>query len=308
MPALLPAGFAVLLLLLAVPQSVAQQDGTASEAEPLEDPAVERGRYVFQAAGCLGCHTDSKGGGEPLAGGRALVTPFGTFYSPNITPDPATGIGAWRPADLARALRHGTSPDGDPYYPAFPYPSYAGMTDQDIADLYAFLMAQPAVTRENRDHGLGFPYNLRFTLGIWQALYHDSEAFTPQSGRDAAWNRGAYLVRHLGHCGECHSPRGLLGAVDTSRELAGNPQGPESGPGGGPGGGKVPNLTPGPGGLGDWSESDIAYTLKTGITPDGDFLGEAMGEVIENSTGKLTDQDLAAIASYLKSLPAAATP
>jgi len=299
-PALLPAGFAVLLLLLAVPHSLAQQDGTTAEAAPLEDPAVERGRYVFQAAGCLGCHTDTKGGGQPLAGGRALVTPFGTFITPNITPDPVTGIGAWRPADLARALRHGTSPDGDPYYPAFPYPSYAGMTDQDIADLYAFLMAQPAVTRQNRGHDLGFPYNLRFTLGIWQALYHDGEAFTPQAGRDAAWNRGAYLVRHLGHCGECHSPRGFLGAVDTSRELAGNPQGPE--------GGKIPNLTPAPGGLDVWSESDIAYELKTGFTPDGEFLGEAMGEVIENSTGKLTDQDMAAIANYLKSLPAVATP
>lgn len=300
MPALLPAGFAVLLLLLAVPQSIAQQDGAASEAAPLEDPAVERGRYVFQAAGCLGCHTDKKGGGAPLAGGRALVTPFGTFYSPNITPDPATGIGAWRPADLARALRHGESPDGDPYYPAFPYTSYAGMTDRDIADLYAYLMAQPAVARQNRAHELDFPYNLRFTLGIWQALYHDAAAFQPDPAKDAAWNRGAYLVRHLGHCGECHSPRGFLGAVDAAQELAGNPAGPE--------GGKVPNLTPGPGGLGDWSESDIAYALKIGITPDGDFLGESMGEVIENSTGKLTDEDLAAIASYLKSLPPLATP
>ncbi|GAB4366550.1 MAG: c-type cytochrome [Kiloniellaceae bacterium] len=282
------------------PQAAPVAPGSAAEATALEDPAVTRGRYVFQAAGCLGCHTDSKGGGAPLAGGRALATPFGTFYSPNITPDPATGIGAWRPADLARALRHGESPDGDPYYPAFPYPSYAGMTDQDIADLYAYLMAQPPVVRENRAHDLGFPYNLRFTLGLWQALYHDAAAFTPDPAQGAAWNRGAYLVRHLGHCGECHSPRGFLGAVDAEQELAGNPAGPE--------GGKVPNLTPGPGGLGDWSESDIAYALKTGITPDGDFLGESMGEVIENSTGKLTDADLAAIASYLKSLPPLATP
>ena len=270
------------------------QTGAQNDAAP-EDPAVERGHYVFDAAGCMECHTDSKGGGERLAGGRALATPFGTFYSPNITPDPETGIGNWRPEDLTEALRHGTSPDGDPYYPAFPYPSYAGMTDQDIADLYAYLMAQPAVVRENRDHDLGFPYSLRFTLVVWQALYLDAEPFTPDPAQDAVWNRGAYLVRHLGHCGECHSPRGFLGAVDNSQELAGNPDGPE--------GGKIPNLTPSADGLQGWSESDIVSALKIGMTPEGDFLGDSMGEVIDNSTGKLTDDDLSAIANYLKSLP-----
>jgi mono/diheme cytochrome c family protein len=262
--------------------------------------AAERGRYVFQAAGCLGCHTDAKGGGAPLAGGRALATPFGTFHTPNITPDPETGIGAWSRDDFHRALRHGTAPDGDPYYPAFPYPSYAGMSDADLGDLYAYLMAQPPVSRENRPHELGFPYNLRFTLGIWQWLFFEREAFRPDPAKDAAWNRGAYLVRHLAHCGECHSPRGWLGAVDAERALAGNPTGPD--------GGKVPNLTPGPGGLADWSDSDIAYALKSGMTPEGDFLSDAMGEVIENSTSHLSDADLAAIAKYLKDLPPRSTP
>ncbi|WP_193371096.1 cytochrome c [Pelagibius marinus] len=288
------AGLVVLAALLVSVAGARAQSGAETTAESLSDPAVARGAYVFKAAGCLACHTDSKGGGAPLAGGRPLKTPFGTFYSPNITPDPATGIGAWNEADFVTALRHGTSPQGDPYYPAFPYTSYSGMTDQDMRDLFAYLMAQPPVARENRAHDLGFPYNMRFTLGIWKAMFFEAGAFQPVAGKDAQWNRGAYLVRHLGHCGECHSPRGFLGAVDASRELAGNPQGPD--------GGKVPNLTPGPGGLGDWSESDIAYALKSGITPDGDFLSDSMGEVIDNATSQLTDEDRTAISIYLKDL------
>ena len=255
---------------------------------------------MSRAAGCLACHTESAGGGAPLAGGRALKTPFGTFYSPNITPDPATGIGAWSESDFATALREGTSPEGDPYYPAFPYASYSGMTDQDVADLYAYLMAQEPVEKQNLAHQLSFPYSLRFTLGIWQALYFDAGRFAPDPAKDAVWNRGAYLVRHLGHCGECHSPRGMLGAVDPDQELAGNPEGPE--------GDKVPNLTPSSQGLAEWSESDIAYALKSGITPEGDFLSDSMGEVIDNGTSHLSDTDLAAIARYLKDLPPKPTP
>ncbi len=288
------AGLAALAALLVPLAAARAQSSEATTAENLSDPAVARGAYVFKAAGCLACHTDSKGGGAPLAGGLTLKTPFGTFYSPNITPDPATGIGAWSEADFVTALRHGTSPQGDPYYPAFPYTSYTGMSDQDMRDLFAYLMTQPPVVRANREHELDFPYNMRFTLGIWKALFFEAGAFQPVAGKDAQWNRGAYLVRHLGHCGECHSPRGFLGAVDASRELAGNPQGPD--------GGKVPNLTPGPGGLGDWSESDIAYALKSGITPDGDFLSDSMGEVIDNATSQMTDEDLSAISKYLKGL------
>ena len=284
------------LFLVALADPIRAQDARQNR----DEAAVERGSYIFQAAGCLGCHSDKKGGGQALAGGRALVTPFGTFYTPNITPDPRTGIGAWREQDFIAALRHGTSPEGVAYYPAFPYPSYSGMTDADLRDLFAYLMAQPPVTQQNRAHELGFPYNLRFTLRIWQALFFEPAVFEPEPGQDADWNRGAYLVRHLGHCGECHSPRGFLGAVDSAQELAGNPAGPE--------GAKVPNLSPGPGGLSDWSESDIAYALKTGITPDGDFLSDAMGEVIDNTTSRLTDADLAAISKYLKGLPPRSTP
>jgi mono/diheme cytochrome c family protein len=281
----------------ALPLHAQDAAGTAAEAA---DPAVARGAYVFRAAGCLACHTDAEGGGAPLAGGRALETPFGTFYSPNITPDPRTGIGAWSEADFITALRHGTSPDGDPYYPAFPYTSYTGMTDEDMRDLFAYLMAQPPVERDNRAHALNFPYSLRFTLTGWQILFFEPGAYQPVADEDAAWNRGAYLVRHLGHCGECHSPRGFFGAVDEERALAGNPEGP--------GGDKVPNLTPSPEGLADWSDSDIAFALKTGITPDGDFLSDSMGEVIEEGTSHLSDADLSAIAIYLKSLPPRSTP
>lgn len=294
------AGVFAVSALLAFASPLRAQPSETAAGDAAGDAAVARGAYVFRAAGCLACHTDAKGGGAPLAGGLALATPFGTFYSPNITPDPKTGIGAWSEDDFFTALRHGTSPRGDPYYPAFPYTSYTGMTEQDMGDLWAYLLAQPPVERPNRAHDLGFPYNLRFTLGIWQALFFEPGAFTPRADKDGVWNRGAYLVRNLAHCGECHSPRGFLGAVDGDLELAGNPLGPD--------GGKVPNLTPGPGGLADWSESDIAFALKTGITPDGDFLSDSMGEVIDNGTSHLSDEDLAAIAKYLKSLPARPTP
>lgn len=296
------AAVAVLLALSAgggspaLGQDASQESAPAASAEPAAlSEAAQRGAYIFRAAGCYGCHTDEKGGGAPLAGGRALKTPFGTFYSPNITPHPEHGIGAWSDDDFLAALRHGESPGGDPYYPAFPYTSYTGMSDGDIADLRAYLFAQAPVDRANQPHDLDFPYNLRFTLDIWKALYFEAGAFEPEADRDAAWNRGAYLTRHLGHCGECHSPRGALGAVDMDRELAGNPQGPD--------GGKVPNLTPGKNGLAEWSESDIVWALRDGLTPEGDYLSDSMGEVIEHGTSHLTAEDLAAIAKYIKSLP-----
>ena len=267
---------------------------------PTAATAEERGAYIFRAAGCYGCHTDEKGGGTPLAGGRALVTPFGTFYSPNITPHPQEGIGAWSDADFLAALRHGVSPDGDPYYPSFPYTSYTGMSEADIADLRAYLFAQPPADVANKPHELDFPYSWRFTLRFWKLLYFEEGPFEPEAGRAEEWNRGAYLARHLSHCGECHSPRGLLGAVDPARELAGNPQGPD--------GGKVPNLTPGEGGLGSWSESDIVWALRDGLTPEGDYLSDSMGEVIEHGTSHLTAEDLAAISIFIKSLPAHSGP
>ena len=259
--------------------------------------AVERGEYIFKAAGCGGCHTDIKTKGPPLAGGRALVTPFGSFYSPNITPDLTHGIGAWSQADFARALRLGKSPNGTLYFPSFPYPSFTGMNDADISDLWTYMAARPTVARSNEPHQLPFPFNLRFLMWGWRTLFFDEGPFSPEDTKSADWNRGAYLVRVLTHCGECHTPRNILGAVDRQRELGGNPVGAD--------GKSVPNITPGnQTGVGAWSEAEIVDYLSIGMSPDGDFAGGAMTEVINQSTSKLTDTDRKAIAVFLKALPA----
>lgn len=282
---------AVLLVLglLAVPAA-------ARAGDPASPDPVRRGEYVFDAAGCLGCHTDEKGGGVPLAGGRPLKTPFGTFYSPNITPDPVRGIGRWTDADLARALRGGHGREGEPLFPAFPYTSYTRMSDRDIADLRAYLFSRPPSPAVNRPHDLAAPFGWRFLLPVWQALYLEEGALKDDPARPAEWNRGRYLVEALGHCGECHSPRGWMGGIDSGRALAGNPQGPD--------GDKVPSLRPAKKGLADWSAGDIETALESGMQPDGDFLGGSMAEVVRNSTSRLTAADRRAIAAYLKSLPA----
>jgi mono/diheme cytochrome c family protein len=265
---------------------------TAASAE-----AVARGAYLFRAAGCAGCHSDPKRKHEPLAGGPALKTPFGTFYAPNITPDPEHGIGRWSDADFLRALRQGLAPDGRHYYPVFPYTSYSGMTERDALDLKAYIFSLAPVARPNRPHEVSFPFNFRDLLGLWKALFFAPRPFAPDPGREAGWNRGAYLVEHLGHCGECHTARNVLGAKDETRKLAGNPNGPD--------GKKVPNITPDPkDGIGRWRESDVGYYLKTGFLPDGDVADGAMSDVIEQVTAHLSDADRTAIAAYLLSLPA----
>jgi mono/diheme cytochrome c family protein len=258
--------------------------------------AVVRGGYVLRAAGCLSCHTDSKNKGPPLAGGRALPTPFGTFYTPNITPENETGIGGWTVENLTLALREGRAPKGDHYYPAFPYTSYTAMSDRDVADLWAYLMAQPPVVRAHTPHDLKLPFRFRPVLGIWKALFFTPGPFADDPAKDPVWNRGAYLVEALGHCRECHTPRNMLGGAKNNWRLAGAAKGPQ--------GKKVPNITPHPkDGIGDWRESDIIFYLKTGFLPDGDVVGGAMAEVIEDGTSHLNDADLAAIAVYLRDLP-----
>lgn len=256
---------------------------------------LARGEYLVAAAGCGSCHTADRPGAVPFAGGRALPTPFGTFYAPNITPDPETGIGRWTVADVVRALREGRRPDGEPYFPAFPYPAYAGLTEADARAIGAWLLAQPAVRNPVPDHALPWYLSTRWVMLGWNLLNFTPGSFVPDAARPAGWNRGAYLVRHVGHCGECHTPRTLLGARDDGRELAGNPAGPE--------GDVVPNITPEPtAGLGGWSATDISTFLEIGMTPDGDFTGASMAEVIDN-TGRLTADDRAAIATYLQALP-----
>jgi mono/diheme cytochrome c family protein len=263
--------------------------------------AIERGAYVFAAANCGSCHTNVKGKGPLLAGGRPLPTPFGTFYSPNITPDPETGIGRWTDEDFIRSLREGVSPDGAHYFPAFPYPSFTRMTDRDMRDLKTYIFSLPPVVQHNRDHEIDFPYGWRFSVWFWKQLYFSEGPFVPDPEQSAEWNRGAYLVEGLGHCGECHTPRDWLGGLDSSRALSGTTDGPE--------GEKVPNITPDSDtGIGTWSQRDVVRVLRTGQLPDGDFVGSVMGEVVEHGTSKLTDDDRAAIAAYLASLPPISNP
>src|SRR5215471_12987455 len=231
---------------------------TAGAADP---DLIARGAYLTTAAGCADCHTDSKQGGPPYAGGRALATPFGTFYAPNITPDPDTGIGRWSDAQFLNALHEGVRPDGSSYYPVFPYPSFAKITDEDARAIKAYLFAQPAVRQPNRVHDVAFPFSWRFLLNGWKLLFFNPDPFRPAPERGEAYNRGAYLVTALAHCGECHTPRNWFGATEPSRFLAGTSHGPD--------GKAVPNITPdGKTGIGNWDEDDIIAVLTDGHTPD----------------------------------------
>jgi mono/diheme cytochrome c family protein len=268
----------------------------AAPAAFAQDEAARRGEYVFHAADCYGCHTDEKGGRPGLAGGRALATPFGTFYSPNITPDPQNGIGKWSLEDFRNALRHGRMRDGGAYFPVFPYTSFTKMTDADIADLYAYLRTVPTSQQANTPHKVDVPFGWRFLMNFWRLLFFDEGALQPVPGQSPEWNRGRYLVEALAHCGECHSPRNSLGAVDGDRAYAGMR--------GGPDGQNAPNITPDKAsGIGSWSLEDIMQVLKDGQTPEFDYVGSGMGEVVKYSTSKLSDEDRRAIAVYLKSLP-----
>jgi mono/diheme cytochrome c family protein len=265
--------------------------GLAARDAPAQGDAV-RGAYLAKAAGCVGCHTEDRKDAVPFAGGRALKTPFGTFYGPNITPDPRAGIGRWTEADFVRALREGVGPDGASFFPAFPYTSFTKISDGDLRDLWAYLRALPPSGRANQAHDLRFPFGWRALVPIWKWLYFMPGPFSPDPRAAPAVNRGAYLVQALGHCGECHTPRNVLGATEPSRFLAGGEV---------PGGKRTPNLTPTR--LKKWSDAELKEFLETGITPDDNIVGETMGEVIRNTTSQLTPADLAALIAYLRSLP-----
>jgi len=264
------------------------------EIEQAGDPA--RGEYVLRLGGCVACHTDAKNDGAFLAGGRALASPFGAFYTSNITPDPQTGIGGWSTGEFVLAMTEGTSPGGHPYFPAFPYTSYTNMSRQDLVDLKAYLDTVEPVVNEVPGHELGFPFGFRPLLKGWQLLFFEEATFAPDPSRPESWNRGAYLVNAPGHCAECHTPRNALGGRQDDRFLAGTANGPD--------GKAVPNITPHPDdGIGGWSPTDIVFALQTGILPDGDVLGGLMSEVVKDSTSHLERPDLEAIAEYLLSLP-----
>jgi len=261
---------------------------------------IERGAYLANAADCAACHTDVEHKGAAYAGGRALATPFGTFYTPNITPDPQTGIGRWNDAQFLGAMRHGDRPDGANYFPAYPYTSFTGITDDDVRAIKAYLFSLPPVRQANRPHDVSFPYSWRFLLNGWKLLFFDAGPFRPAPGRSTEQNRGAYLVTALAHCGECHTPRNWFGAMDQSRFLGGNPDGPD--------GKRVPNITSDKKtGIGNWSEDDIVKVLTDGHTPDFDEVGYSMAEVVK-STAKLSEEDRRAIAVFLKATPPVSSP
>lgn len=249
---------------------------------------VVRGEYVFHLSGCEGCHTDKKANGPKLAGGREFKTDFGTFYSPNITPDADTGIGRWTFDDFKAAMRKGKAPDGSNYFPAFPYTAYTHMTDQDLADLWAYLQAQPATPHPNRAHDLKVPFGWRWTVTLWNWLYLDQ-------GPKPEWDRGRYVVEALSHCHECHTPRDLLGGRKDAMAYAGTKRNPE--------GLEIPNITPDQEtGIGKWSEGDLRMLFRMGMLPDGDFVGGVMAESVSHATSKMNEADRAALIAYLQSL------
>ena len=253
---------------------------------------AKRGEYLSKAGGCLGCHTaQAKDGNDkpvPYAGGRALNTPFGTFYGPNITPHPEAGIGRWSEADFMRAMREGRRPDGANYFPAFPYPSFTLITDPDLRDLWAYLRSLPQSNRPSEPHDLGFLYRWRFLVGMWKWMFFTPGPSAPDAAKSAQLNRGAYLVQALGHCGECHTPRNFMGGPKKDRFLGGAKD-------------VAPNLTPTR--LKTWSDEGLRSFLTTGLTADGDVPAEEMGEVIANTTSQLSPEDLNAMIAYLRTLP-----
>lgn len=270
-------------------------------ALPPYTPNLANGETMFNIGGCTSCHATpnedpSKVDRTRLGGGLALRTPFGTFYVPNISPDPKNGIGAWSEANFVTALWKGTSEHGSNLYPAFPYASYRHMRLDDVRDLYAYLKTLPPVARRDRRQDLSFPFNERRLVGGWKLLFLRGGPFVPDPAKSAQWNRGAYLVNGPGHCAECHSPRNFLGGIVESQRYAGG-LAPD-------GSGWVPNITPA--GLQHqdrpWSEDDIAGFLDNGMMPSGDFAGGTMAEVIRN-TSLLGAGDRAAIAAYIASLP-----
>jgi len=266
----------------------------ASVALAAEDAAVQRGKYLYDATDCAGCHGGGRTEGPP-AGGRALKTPFGTFYPPNISADLENGIGKWSEAQFRETLRHGVAPGHKQMFPVFPFPSFSGMTDQDISDIRAYILSLPAAKDPSKRHDVRPPFGWRPLMVVWRSLFFKPGPLPTDTARDDDWNRGRYLVQAVAHCSECHTPRNLMGALTLSKAFSGNI--------GGPDGQNAPNITPDVETcIGSWTVEEIAHLLKTGETPDFDALASGMAEVIRG-TKKLTDADRHAIAVYLKSIP-----
>jgi len=244
------------------------------------DTLIEEGRYIFQLANCYACHTDIENDGQILAGGRAMETEFGIFYTPNITADKETGIGLWTNEQFTNAIRSGISPDGKHYFPSFPYTAYKNITDQDISALKAYIFNLKTVHQKNKKHKLKW-YVSRYTLPLWKMLNTDHE------NSKISEQRGAYLVDTLGHCNECHTPRNSIGILQMNRKLTGNEEL------------AAPDISPQA--LKDWVNEELIDLFRDGALPDGDYVSDHMAEVVEFSTSNWNEQDLKSAIRYLRS-------
>ncbi len=270
---------------------------TGTPADFQDTDPLAKGRYLTVAADCEACHT--KEGGAAFAGGRPFETDFGTIYSPNITPDAETGIGSWSDADFLRAVHEGIAKDGTHLYPAFPYAAYTHLTDEDVLAMKAYLFSLPAVKNTAPANTLHWPYNQRWLMAIWSKYYNPSKRFEPVADQSAEWNRGAYLAEALGHCGDCHSPRTALQALNNKRKFAG----------GMAEGWRAYNLSSDQqSGIGAWSAEDVEKYLKTGHSDDRGSAFGPMAQAVHLSFQKLTASDVSAIVTYVRSVPAVSTP
>jgi len=256
-----------------------------------------KGKILSYAGGCISCHTDTANNGALLAGGKKIKTPFGTFISPNITPDKVHGIGKWSERDFIRAVKKGISPRNSHYFPVFPYTSFSLMRNTDIKSIMDYIFTLPAVPKVSQAHKLRFPYNVRLIQVLWKFLYFSEDTYVYDPRRSAIWNRGAYLSRAVVHCGECHTSRTPLGGINKKLSYAGIAKNEI------PFFNNAPNITSHlVNGIGKWSVQQIMTYLETGEHPSGDFAGSSMAEVIESGTGKLSEADRKAIAVYIKSI------
>jgi len=273
--------------------------GSAGHAATAEGSSAARGAYLATAGNCKTCHT--RPGGKDYEGGLSFVTDFGTLYSTNITADRKAGIGNWTYAEFARAMREGVRASGEHLYPAFPYTAFTRLTDADLQALYAFFKTVPPSGYRAPENVLRFPFDRRELLGVWKQLFFEPARFTPRTDRSTDWNRGAYLVEGLGHCGACHTPRNLLGAEIADEAMSGGWYYDVVSPGAVRKWSAV-NLTQAQSGLKFWTLGDLTTYLKTGHGTRAGSFGP-MNDVIGNSTRLLSDADIRAMAAYLKSLP-----
>jgi mono/diheme cytochrome c family protein len=272
------------------------QDPTGVPAELKGAGLIERGEYLARAADCAACHTAD--GGKPYAGGRAFVLPFGTLYSTNITPDKETGIGNYSDENFLNAVHKGIGRDNTKLYPAMPFASYTYMTDADAAAIKAYLFSLTPVHAPAPQNTLSFPFNQRSLMGVWALLFNPDKRFEPRTERDPQWNRGAYLVEAMGHCGECHTPRNLMQALNQRQKFSGAVQA----------GWRAYNITSDPkSGIGAWSEADLAHYLSMGHADGRGTATGPMGEAVDNSLQYLTQGDIMAMVTYVRSVSGIAT-